>query len=87
LDGPFDLLTLRKGYFALFYPQDGHIPGLKINAKTERVKKIVFITPASKHIKYCHSGLDPEASAVMDSRFRGNDRIDIYGCRSNKVSC
>jgi YhcH/YjgK/YiaL family protein len=45
LDGPLDLLTLRMGYFALFYPQDGHIPGLKINGKTERVKKIVFKIP------------------------------------------
>ena len=42
-----------------------------------------FITPASKHVKGCHAGLDPASSPVLDSRFRGNDSIGIYGCRSN----
>jgi biofilm protein TabA len=46
LDGKIDLITLRKGYFVIFYPQDGHAPGLKINNKKEKIKKIVFKIPA-----------------------------------------
>jgi YhcH/YjgK/YiaL family protein len=45
LDGQFDLITLRKGYFVIFYPQDGHAPGLRINNKKDKVKKIVFKIP------------------------------------------
>lgn len=47
LSGIIDLLTLKKGYFAIFYPQDGHAPGLKINGKAGRVKKIVFKVPVA----------------------------------------
>jgi YhcH/YjgK/YiaL family protein len=46
LDGLFDLITLRKGYFAIFYPQDGHAPGLKINNVRDKIKKIVFKIPS-----------------------------------------
>jgi integrase len=46
--------------------------------------KAKVITPASKHAKGCHSGLDPESSTVLDSRFRGKDDFDIYCCRCNK---
>jgi hypothetical protein len=42
-----------------------------------------IITPASKHVKDCHSGLDPESSPLLDSRFRGNDPFETYDCRSN----
>jgi hypothetical protein len=45
-----------------------------------------IITPASKHVKGCHTGLDPASTPVMDSRFRGKDRIGIYCCRSNNGS-
>jgi len=45
LTGRYDLLTLRKGYFVLFYPQDGHAPGLKTNNKSEKIKKLVFKIP------------------------------------------
>lgn len=45
LKGKVDLLTLRKGYFMIFYPQDGHVPGLMVNHKRGRVKKIVFKVP------------------------------------------
>jgi hypothetical protein len=41
------------------------------------------MTPASKHVHGRHSGLDAESSTVMDSRFRGNDRFDVYCCRCN----
>jgi hypothetical protein len=34
-------------------------------------------------VKGCHAGLDPASIPVMDSRFRGKDRIGIYCCRSN----
>jgi 23S rRNA pseudouridine1911/1915/1917 synthase len=51
------------------------------------------ITPPIEHIK-CHAGpriasgagFDPASSPVPDSRFRGNDNLDIYGCRSNNRS-
>ena len=33
-------LALRPGYFAIFYPQDGHMPQLCIN-EPEKVKKVV----------------------------------------------
>jgi hypothetical protein len=26
----------------------------------------LFVNPARKHIHWCHSGLDPESSAVLD---------------------
>ncbi|MDA8126366.1 MAG: YhcH/YjgK/YiaL family protein [Deltaproteobacteria bacterium] len=47
LDGKCDFLTLKKGYFVLFYPWDGHAPGLKIDSVPERVKKIVFKIPVT----------------------------------------
>jgi biofilm protein TabA len=45
LAGSYDLITLRKGFFVIFYPQDGHAPELKINNKSDKVKKIVFKIP------------------------------------------
>lgn len=33
-------LTLGKGYFAIFYPQDGHMPQLCVDTPTD-VKKVV----------------------------------------------
>lgn len=45
LAGEIDLITLRKGYFVMFYPQDGHAPGLKIDNKKGKIKKIVFKIP------------------------------------------
>ena len=34
-------LLIGNGYFAVFYPQDGHLPGLEID-KSENVKKVVL---------------------------------------------
>lgn len=34
-------LNLQSGYFAIFYPQDGHMPQLSVN-ETEFVKKVVI---------------------------------------------
>ncbi|MDD5674587.1 MAG: YhcH/YjgK/YiaL family protein [Chitinivibrionales bacterium] len=45
LVGDVDLITLRPGYFAVFFPQDGHMPGLKIGNKENRVKKLVLKVP------------------------------------------
>ncbi len=40
-------LPLRPGYFAIFYPQDGHMPCLSIS-KPEAVKKVVVKVRLSK---------------------------------------
>lgn len=37
---PYNLITLNKGMFAIFYPDDIHIPGL-IADKPSKVKKVV----------------------------------------------
>ncbi len=42
LEGKVDLITLKKGYFVIFFPQDGHAPGLKIGNSANMVKKAVF---------------------------------------------
>lgn len=34
-------LSLGNGYFVIYYPQDGHMPGLSLN-KIMRVKKVVI---------------------------------------------
>lgn len=33
-------ILIGNGYFAIFFPQDGHMPGLNLN-KSEEVKKVV----------------------------------------------
>ena len=45
LEGRTDLITLKKGYFVIFFPQDGHAPGLKVGNSENRVKKAVFKVP------------------------------------------
>jgi len=40
LQGEGDLLLVNEGAFALFAPQDAHMPGIKVN-NGEHVKKIV----------------------------------------------
>lgn len=37
---PYDLITLKKGMFIIFFPDDMHLPGIKIK-KTASVKKVV----------------------------------------------
>lgn len=37
---PSQEMTLGDGYFAIYYPQDGHMPGLRVD-KLEKVKKVV----------------------------------------------
>lgn len=38
---PSQEMTLGDGYFAIYYPQDGHMPGLRVG-KSEKVKKVVI---------------------------------------------
>jgi YhcH/YjgK/YiaL family protein len=41
--GSGDFLTLGTGYFAIFMPQDAHMPGLRVDdARPEAVKKVVL---------------------------------------------
>jgi hypothetical protein len=56
------------------------------SAPTPVLLSLLFIAPASKYVKGCHSGLDPESSTALDSSFREKDRVDIYGCRSNNTT-
>lgn len=37
---PYNLITLNKGMFAIFFPDDMHLPGIKFGDKS-KVKKIV----------------------------------------------
>jgi biofilm protein TabA len=46
VNGEMDLITLRPGFFAIFFPQDAHMPGLKTGRKKQRISKIVFKVPA-----------------------------------------
>lgn len=45
LEGATDLLTLRAGSFAIFFPDDGHMPMLQLAAGPKPVKKLVFKIP------------------------------------------
>ena len=39
--GPFALLTLGRGNFAVFHPQDGHQPGVQVDAPAEILKVVI----------------------------------------------
>jgi biofilm protein TabA len=45
LKGPLDFITLKKGYFAFFFPHDGHMPGLKAGKRSDSIKKMVVKIP------------------------------------------
>ena len=50
IEGESDFLTLRPGAFAIFFPDDGHMPNLRLGEEAEAVKKIVLkipVTPGS----------------------------------------
>ena len=38
---PFDLITLKQGMFAIFFPDDMHLPGITAK-ETTKVKKVVI---------------------------------------------
>jgi YhcH/YjgK/YiaL family protein len=42
LKGNTDFITFRKGHFIVFFPQDGHMPGISCSDTPEAVEKIVF---------------------------------------------
>ena len=45
LEGSVDYLTLRPGAFAIFFPDDGHMPNLRLGSVPRAVKKVVFKIP------------------------------------------
>jgi len=45
LEGRTDRLTLEAGFFAVFFPDDGHMPMLQLEESPTPVKKIVFKIP------------------------------------------
>ncbi|MGV1099097.1 YhcH/YjgK/YiaL family protein [Thiovibrio sp. JS02] len=45
LQGSMEFITLQAGFFAIFYPQDGHMPQLNTGAMPAEVSKIVFKIP------------------------------------------
>jgi YhcH/YjgK/YiaL family protein len=47
LEGPTDRLTLNPGSFAVFFPDDGHMPMLQLEDTPLQVKKVVFKVPIS----------------------------------------
>lgn len=47
LDGETDLITLRAGSFAIFFPDDGHMPMLQLAEGPAPAKKLVFKIPVA----------------------------------------
>jgi YhcH/YjgK/YiaL family protein len=47
LEGPTDRITLKPGSFAVFFPDDGHMPMLQLEDIPVQVKKVVFKVPVS----------------------------------------
>lgn len=48
LTGRRSLLEMASGTFAVFFPDDGHMPGLPLHAPGEAVRKLVFKLPVGK---------------------------------------
>jgi len=47
LEGQTDRLTLNPGSFAVFFPDDGHMPMLQLEESPIQVKKVVFKIPVA----------------------------------------
>jgi YhcH/YjgK/YiaL family protein len=45
LSGELNFVTMKPGNFAVFFPDDGHMPGLRVGSFPEHVKKIVIKVP------------------------------------------
>jgi biofilm protein TabA len=43
LDGPGDFLTIKAGMFAVFFPQDAHMPGIMVGSPQSVTKIVVKI--------------------------------------------
>jgi YhcH/YjgK/YiaL family protein len=48
LRGPLDFITLESGVFAVFFPQDGHMPQVQAGEIPEMVKKMVIKIPVAQ---------------------------------------
>ena len=46
-DGKGDSITLGKGFFAIYYPDDVHMPNLMTGENPEKMIKVVFKIPVS----------------------------------------
>jgi YhcH/YjgK/YiaL family protein len=47
LKGKVDFITLDPDVFAVFFPDDGHMPAIKYGKKNEKVRKIVVKVPVN----------------------------------------
>ncbi len=47
LTGDVELFALREGEFAVLFPQDAHLPGVKARGSTRLVKKVVLKVPVT----------------------------------------
>ncbi|MBF0398913.1 MAG: YhcH/YjgK/YiaL family protein, partial [Desulfobacterales bacterium] len=45
LEGELSFISLKAGLFAIFFPDDGHMPQVKHKNIPENVKKVVFKVP------------------------------------------
>ena len=41
-------IAMKKGDLSLFFPEDGHMPGIRINSKSQKVFKTVVKVPVSR---------------------------------------
>ena len=41
-------ITMKKGDLLLLFPEDGHMPGIRINSKSQKVFKTVIKVPVSR---------------------------------------
>ena len=48
LEGSAEYLTLRRGCFAIYFPDDGHQPGIGTGAHTGLIHKIVIKVPVGR---------------------------------------
>ena len=48
LQGAAEYLTLRPGCFAIYFPDDGHQPGIGTGAHTGPIRKIVIKVPVQR---------------------------------------
>jgi YhcH/YjgK/YiaL family protein len=48
LQGTAEYLTLRPGCFAIYFPEDGHQPGIGTGAYTGPIRKIVIKVPVGR---------------------------------------
>lgn len=45
LEGEVSFIIMRPGNFAVFFPQDGHMPGVQYKDKVAKIKKVVVKIP------------------------------------------